>query len=286
MPEQEPNYVKEVLSSQWNLAFIGVMFLLMVIINFIGFGALLVAGEVAAVLIAQHPLVQHWIKFRSQIAGQENLAKKEKDLILGLPPNYQQDFATVEQLCQEIQQKWQSDATLANDNYLLKDLIDKLGSFRYEYARMLQAYYTTANRDINGLTTRLQRELQSNETAFENEKSSKVRDVLAQNVRIIKQRLQRTSQLNDLLRLLSARLSVVKNSLSLLQDEIFTVSNPENVSSAVDNLLLTLNIDDELKATYEEVLSNKTEAPNSLATAVQPPLNVQQKRQTNLRRVK
>lgn len=285
MPEQEPNYVKEVLSSQWNLAFIGMMFLLMVIVNFIGFGALLVAGEVAAVLIAQHPLVQHWIKFRSQIAGQENLAKKEKELVLGLPPNYQQDFATVEQLCQEIQQKWQSDATLASDNYLLKDLIDKLGSFRYEYARMLQAYYTTANRDIGGLTTRLQRELQSNETALENEKSPKVRDVLAQNVRIIKQRLQRTSQLNDLLRLLSARLSVVKNSLSLLQDEIFTVSNPENVSSAVDNLLLTLNIDDELKATYEDVLSSKAEAPNPLAAAQQPP-NVQQKRQTNLRRVK
>ncbi len=285
MAEQEPNYVKEVLSSQWNLAFIGVMFLLMVIVNFIGFGALLLAGEVGALLLAQHPLVQRWIKFRSQIEGQENLAKKEKELVAGLPPNYQQDFATVEKLCQEIQQKWQSDATLASDNYLLKDLIDKLGSFRYEYARMLQAYYTTANRDIGGLTTRLQRELQSNETALENEKSPKVRDVLAQNVRIIKQRLQRTLQLSDLLRLLSARLSVVKNSLSLLQDEIFTVSNPENVSSAVDNLLLTLNIDDELKATYEDVLSSKTEVPAPLAAEQQPP-NVQQKRQTNLRRVK
>ena len=285
MPEQEPNYVKEVLSSQWNLAFIGVMFLLMVIVNFTGFGALLLAGEVGALLLAQHPLVQRWIKFRSQIEGQENLAKKEKELVSGLPPNYQQDFATVEQLCQEIQQKWRSDATLASDNYLLKDLIDKLGSFRYEYARMLQAYYTTANRDINGLTTRLQRELQNNETALENEKSPKVRDVLAQNVRIIKQRLQRTLQLSDLLRLLSARLSVVKNSLSLLQDEIFTVSNPENVSSAVDNLLLTLNIDDELKATYEDVLSSKTEVPAPLAAEQSPP-NVQQKRQTNLRRVK
>ncbi|MEP6925895.1 MAG: hypothetical protein ABI954_15615 [Pyrinomonadaceae bacterium] len=286
MPEQEPNYVKEVVSSQWNLAFIGVMFLLMVMINFIGFGALLVAGEVAAVLLAQHPLVQRWIKFRSQIEGQENLVKKEKELVAGLPPNYQQDFAGVEQLCREIQQKWQSDANLASNNYLLKDLIDKLGSFRYEYARMLQAYYTTANRDISGLTTRLQRELQTNEASLESEKSPKVRDVLAQNVRIIKQRLQRTLQLSDLLRLLSARLAVVKNSLSLLQDEIFTVSDPENVSSAVDNLLLTLNIDDELKATYEDVLSSKTEAPAPLAAAPPTPQNLQQKRQTNLRRIK
>ena len=287
MPEKEPNYVKEVLSSQWNLAFIGVMFLLMVMVNFIGFAALLAAGEIAAVLLAQHPLVQRWIKFRSQIQSRESLEQKENELIASLPPQYQQDFHTVEQLCREIEHKWESDANVSDNNYLLKDLVEKLGSFRYEYARMLQAYYLTANRDFSGLTTRLQHELQHNETALQNEKSPKVREVLQQNVRIIKQRLQRTTQLGDLLRLLSARLAVVKNSLSLLQDEIFTISNPENVSSAVDNLLLTLNIDDELKATYEDVLSAKEEAQPAVAAQNQaPPQQVQQKRQTNLRRVK
>jgi hypothetical protein len=289
MADQEPNYVKEVLLSQWNLAFIGIMFLLMVIVNFIGFGALLAAGEIAAILIAQMPRVQHYIRLRSQIESQENLQKKEQEIIKSLPPQYQQDFLSVEQLCREIEQKWQMNSDSSN-NYLLKDLIGKLGSFRFEYARMLQAYHLTATRDTSGLSVRLERELKSNEAALENEKSPKVREVLNQNIRIIKQRLQRMTQLGDLLRLLGARLSVVKNSLSLLQDEVYTVSSPENVSYAVDNLLLTLNIDDELKATYEDVLSSKTESAATQTAAPLPqqsqPTNKAAQRQTNLRRIK
>src|SRR4028118_1163862 len=107
MADQEPNYVKEVLLSQWNLAFIGIMFLLMVIVNFIGFGALLTAGAIAAILIAQMPQVQHYIRLRSQIESQENLQKKEQEIVKNLPPQYQEDFASVEQLCHEIEQKWQ-----------------------------------------------------------------------------------------------------------------------------------------------------------------------------------
>lgn len=292
MAEQEPNYVKEVLASQWNLAFIGIMFLLMVIVNFVGFASLLAASEIALILIAQMPQVQHYFRLRSQIDNQKNQQKREQEIIKSLPPQYQQDFATVEQLCREIEQKWQMNSDSSN-NYLLKDLIGKLGSFRFEYARMLQAYYLTATRDTSGLSVQLERELASNETALENEKSPKVREVLEQNVRIIKQRVQRMAQLRDLLRLLGARLSVVKNSLSLLQDEVYTVSSPENVSSAVDNLLLTLNIDDELRSTYEDVLSSKTETVQTPSVAAALPSSeaqanqaARQQRQTNLRRVK
>ena len=39
MAQIEPNYVKKVLTSQWNLGFVGIMVFLMLVINFIGFGA-------------------------------------------------------------------------------------------------------------------------------------------------------------------------------------------------------------------------------------------------------
>jgi hypothetical protein len=285
MPEQEPNYVKEVLTSQWNYGFIGVMFLLMVVVNFIGFGALLVAGEIVAALLAQLPVVQRYYRLRSQIEGQANLKEKEIEIVNTLPPQYQRDFSTVEQLCNEIEQRWQTQGVSTN-NYLLKDLISKLGTFRFEYVRMLQAHHITATRDIHRLSSGLQNELERNEGMLKNERSPKVREVLEQNVRIIKQRLQRVGQLQDLLRLLEARLAVVKNSLSLLQDEIYTTSSPESMSSAVNNLLLSLNIDDELKATYEDVLSSKAETSAPLPTTTEQQPNRQAQRQSNLRRVK
>ncbi len=282
MAQTEPNYVKEVFTSQWNLAFIGVMFLLMVVVNFIGFGALLVGGEVAALLLAQMPVVQHYLRLRAQIDDKQHTEIQEHEIVAALPAPYQTDFESVRGLCGEIEQRWKTQGN--NGNFLMSDLVGKLGTFRFEYARMLQAHHLSSTRNVANLTQRLQNELQQNELALQNEKSPKVREVLAQNVRIIKQRLQRTMQVGDLLRLLAARLSVVKNSLNLLHDEVFTVADPENVSSQVDNLISTLNIDDELRATYEDVLGDSDKVPLPAQNSQKP--NSQAQRQTNLRRVK
>jgi hypothetical protein len=283
MANGEPNYVKEVLSSQWNLAFVGIMFLLMVIVNFVGFGALLIGGEIAAILLAQMPIVQHYIRLRAQINDQENAKLKEQEIVAALPMPYNSDYQSVKQICNEIEERWKMQGN--QGNYLLSDLINKLGTFRFEYARMLQAHSLSSSRNATDLARRLQSELEQNVAAFEREKSPKVRDALAQNIRILKQRLQRTLQLGDLIRLLAARLSVVKNSLNLLHDEVFTIADPTSVSSQVDNLLLTLNIDDELKATYEDVLGeSRDEIPLPLQSGQQT--NSQARRQSNIRRIK
>ncbi len=281
--QQEPNYVKKVLSSQWNLGFVGVMIFLMLVVNFMGFGALLLAGEIFAVLLAQIEPLQRYYRLQQQIEGQENLAENSFEIANKLPAQYKQDFDSVDKICLDIEQKFQGSD--ASNNFLLKDLITKLGSFRFEYARMLNAHYLTSTKDVNRLTTRLQSELQNNVNILQAEKNSKIQEALKQNARILKQRLTRALQMSDLQRLLEARLAVVKNSLNLLHDEITTAVNPEDMSSAVDNLLLTLNIDEELKATYDDVLNDdeiEIPVPNSQTNSP----NLQRQRQGNLRRIK
>jgi hypothetical protein len=281
--QQEPNYVKEVLTSQWNLGFVGIMIFLMLVSGFfLGFGSLLLAGEIFAVILAQIPAVQQYYRLKQQIEGQENLAEKSREIAQKLPPQYSQDFQSVEQICNDIEHKFQGSD--ASDNFLLKDLITKLGSFRFEYARMLNAHFLTSTKDVNRLTNRLQSELQNNVNLLQNEKNSKVQEALKQNARILKQRLTRALQMSDLQRLLEARLAVVKNSLNLLHDEVTTTGNPSDMSSAVNNLLLTLNIDEELKATYEDVLNDddiEIPLPNP-----QTNNQNQRQRQGNLRRIK
>jgi hypothetical protein len=283
MAQEEPNYVKEVLKSQWNLAFIGIMFLLMVFSGFfLAFGALMLAGEIFALIIAQLPQVQHYYRLKQQIDGQENLAEKSRELAQKLPPQYSQDFLSVEQICNDIESKFQGSD--ASDNFLLRDLITKLGSFRFEYARMLNGHFLTSTKDVNRLTARLQSELQNNVNLLQSEKNAKVQEALKQNARILKQRLTRALQMSDLQRLLEARLAVVKNSLNLLHDEVTTTGNPEDMSSAVNNLLLTLNIDEELKATYEDVLNDDdVKIPLPAQTQTQ---NRNAQQQTNMRRMK
>jgi hypothetical protein len=281
--QQEPNYVKEVLLSQWNLGFVGIMFLLMMVVNFVGFGSLLLAGEIFAVILAQIEPLQRYYRLKQQIDGQENLADNSFEIANKLPPQYKQDFNSVDEICIDIEKKFQhSDSS---DNFLLKDLITKLGSFRFEYARMLNAHYLTSTKDVNRLTNRLQSELQNNVNLLQTEKNLKVKEALKQNARILKQRLTRALQMSDLQRLLEARLAVVKNSLNLLHDEVTTTGNPEDMSSAVNNLLMTLDIDEELKATYEDVLNDdEIEIPLPSPQTQSP--NMQRQQQSNLRKVK
>ncbi len=281
--QTEPNYVKEVLKSQWNLGFVGVMIFLMLVVNFLGFGALLLAGEVFAIILAQIEPIQRYYRLQQQIEGQENLAENSFEIANKLPAQYKQDFDSVNKICLDIEQKFQGSES--SDNFLLKDLITKLGSFRFEYARMLNAHYLTSTKDVNRLTTRLQSELQNNVNILQAEKNSKIQEALKQNARILKQRLTRALQMSDLQRLLEARLAVVKNSLNLLHDEVTSTGNPEDMSSAVNNLLMTLDIDEELKATYEDVLNDdEIEIPLPNSQTNNP--NQQRQRQGNLRRVK
>jgi hypothetical protein len=282
--QQEPNYVREVLSSQWNLGFVGIMVFLMLVLNFLGFGALLLAGEIFAIILAQIEPVQRYYRLKQQIEGQENLAETSFEIATKLPPQYKQDFDSVDQICIDIERKFKDSES--SDNFLLRDLITKLGSFRFEYARMLNAHYLTSTKDVNRLTSRLQSELQNNVNILQAEKNSKIQEALKQNARILKQRLTRALQMSDLQRLLEARLAVVKNSLNLLHDEVTSTGNPEDMSSAVNNLLLTLNIDEELKATYEDVLNDEDfELPVPDPQTNNPNLQ-RQKQANNLRRIK
>jgi hypothetical protein len=65
-------------------------------------------------------------------------------------------------------------------------------------------------------------------------------------------------------RLLEARLQVVRNSLSLIQDEVYSFTNVAGISDLVDNLLTNLSISDEFRSTYEDVLITETDSLSSL----------------------
>ena len=66
------------------------------------------------------------------------------------------------------------------------------------------------------------------------------------------------------MRLLEARLQVVRNSLSLIQDEVYSFTNVTGISDLVDNLLTNLSISDEFRSTYEDVLITETDSLSTL----------------------
>lgn len=254
MPDEDINYVAEVLQSQTNYAFIGIMCFLMLVVNFLGFGALLLAGEIACLFIAQNSRIQRIIRARKNKDKILEIEEAEVTIVKMLPQNYQMDFHSVRTLCEEIERK-SNELGRSNAQVMLANLIEKLSSFRYDYARMLRAHHLLSTRNYRNLQTSLTSEIARAEQAVEREESAQVRHALNQNLSILKQRLGRIKKLEELVRLLEARLQVIKNSLSLIQDEVYSFTDVTGISGLVDTLLTNLSLSDEFRSAYEEVLS-------------------------------
>jgi hypothetical protein len=268
MTNEEINYVKEVLKSDLNLGFVGVMAFLMMVINFPGFLALMAAGEIGALFIAQDSRVQRIIRSRINKDHKLETEDSEKSIVAALPVVYQNDFSSVRSLCDEIDRR-SSDLDTNGSNTLLSGVTEKLSAFRFEYARMLRAHHLLSTRNYQNLQNMLHNEIVRAEKAVDKEGSEQVRQALSQNLNILKKRLAKIEKLDELVRLLEARLQVIRNSLSLIQDEVYTFTNVAGISDLVDNLLTNLSISDEFRSTYEDVLI--TETASGMSALEAPP---------------
>ncbi|HEX8474273.1 MAG TPA: hypothetical protein VF666_09595 [Pyrinomonadaceae bacterium] len=260
------NYVKETLKSEVNLGFIGVMAFLMLVVNFWAFLPLLIAGQLGGALLAQSPLLQRLIRLRKVRQQKQQNEESEKRIVEALPSNYQSDFESVRGLCEEIERR-SSELGTDGSNRLLGDIVEKLSAFRYEYARMLRAHHLLSTRNYRQLQGMLGNQIAQAEAAVEKEEARQVRYALTQNLSILKQRLARIKKLDELVRLLEARLQVIKNSLGLIQDEVYTFTDVAGIQGLVDNLLINLSISEEFRADYEDVLS--TEASETALFALE-----------------
>lgn len=254
------NFVKEALKSEYNLGFVGVMAFLMLVVNFWAFLPLLIAGQLGAALLAQMPIVQRYIKMKKVWQKKASDAEAEKRIVEGLPGNYQADFHTVSSLCDEIERR-SGELGTGGAGRLLADVVAKLSSFRYEYARMLRARYLLSTRDYRQLQQALSHQIAQAEAALKREEARPVRYALTQNLSILEKRLARVRRLDELVRLLDARLQVIKNSLGLIQDEVYTFTDVAGIQGLVDNLLVNLSISDEFRDEYEDVLNVESESP-------------------------
>jgi hypothetical protein len=263
MADDDINYVKEVFKSDLNMIFVGVMAFLMLVINFPGFLALLAAGEVGALFIAQDSRVQRIIRARKNKDQKLETEDSEKTIVVALPQAYQNDFFSVRNLCDEIEKR-SADLDDKGSNALLSGVTEKLSAFRFEYARMLRAHHLLSSRNYRNLQNMLNNEIIRAEKSVQNEQAEQVRQALSQNLSILKKRQARIQKLDELVRLLEARLQVVRNSLSLIQDEVYSFTNVAGISDLVDNLLTNLSISDEFRSTYEDVLITETDSMSSL----------------------
>jgi hypothetical protein len=263
------NYIKSVYQSLPNLFFVGVMILFSLVIH-PAFLFLLLAGELSVLVLAQTTFVQRALR-----AGAERQRRREQDrienqILGGLPETYKTDFRALQQLCGEIEKRAIELEPDQASRPLMDGVIEKLSSFRLEYIRMLRGHFLLGNRNYAEIEKRLEAELKRLERSSAEERSEQVRTTLDQNTQILRQRVTKARQLSELVRLIQARLRVVSDSLQLIQDEVYSMTDVRGVSGVVDELLVKLEMNDEFRSYYDDMLTEGNPALATLDSEIEP----------------
>ncbi|MCS6885192.1 MAG: hypothetical protein RMM17_13785 [Acidobacteriota bacterium] len=263
---QQTDYLKIILASNANLAFIGLMVFLSLVFNW-GYLFLLLAAELGLFVLSQVGLVQRWIDTKEEERRRKQLEQAERSLVASLPVQYRQDYEGVAHLCEEIEKRANELMleTMSSDaaaSVVISGIVDKLSSFRSEYVRILKAHSLLSTRNYQSVRKRLEADIAKAEQEIQKESSQQVKATMMQNLKILRQRSSKSQQLEELVRLLEIKIQIVRNSLRLIQDELYSMTNVRSISEIVDGMLVNLQLNEEFRNYYNDALNLDFESEN------------------------
>jgi hypothetical protein len=234
-----------------NLIFIGVTAFLSLALH-PAFLFILLAGELGLLMFANTPFMQNILRAHIERERKRDQEKTENQILAALPQTYNTDFSTLKSLCADIESRTRE---LGSDQPLMEGILEKLYSLRLEYVRMLRGHFLLSNRNYSAIEKQLDKERERLEKAVSVEQSEQVRLTIDQHLQILRQRLAKARQLREVVRLIEARLQVVGDSLQLIQDEVYSMTDVRGISNVVDDLLVKLEMNEEFRAYYNDVLN-------------------------------
>jgi hypothetical protein len=255
MPAYKIDDLKKIYQSLPNLVFVGVMLFITLAFH-PAFLFLMLGGELALLLISGTAPVQKLLEARRERERLEEQQRIESQILAAVPDNYKTEFRALDELCQEIEKRASEAEPDTGAGALMKGVVDKLSGFRLEYLRMLRAHFLLANRNYKEIESDLQDQCKRIEAKSKLETSQAVRQALDQNLTLLNQRLAKVKQLEELVRLIEARLQTVNSSLQLIRDEVDSMTDVRGISGAVDDLLVHLEMNDELRSFYDETVGD------------------------------
>lgn len=255
-----PSNIKAAYQSLPNLVFIGVTAFLSLAIH-PAFLFILLAGELGVLMFANTPFMQKILRAQMERDKKRQQEKTENQILTALPQTYNSDFSSLKNLCADIESRTRE---LGSDQPLMEGILEKLYSLRLEYVRMLRAHFLLSNRNYSAIEKQLDSERERLEKAMSVEQSQQVRVTIDQHLQILRQRLTKARQLREVVRLIEARLQVVGDSLQLIQDEVYSMTDVRGISNVVDDLLVKLEMNEEFRAYYNDVINVGSPALASL----------------------
>lgn len=273
--EKDINFVKEAFNIQYNwIALAGMGALALVSASVL---PLIMAGGLELMYLAtvsQNSRFQRLVRSWKFAEGQQAKERSLGDLLRTLPPDLQQRYVNLAQVCASIRNNY---SQLSSTSQIFVQQMDtRLQGLLHGYARLLLAawqqrqYLKTSDSDsIKKEIAQLQQRLTSD--------PPKVQEINKKRIEILGKRLEKFQKILENRQVVDAQCAAVEDVLQLVRDQSVTMRDPQQVSDQLANLVHDVEQTEQTVQQVEAIFSSLTpdmegimQTPDSDTTSTSP----------------
>jgi hypothetical protein len=255
-------YIKKVLTHNYNY-FIAAPFVLFMFLtgNFFGWFLLFLCVETILIFSSVTSPVRRLIDaensaltVRYMLDIENEIYEKFNSSSSSRPYHYRSELSEIRRICEQISK--------FNNRFNYKSMETKLAELRYKFASLLDTHAElsqNATRDISIDKRKIEEEIRETEKRLEEGGSSSVRATLQANLLLLHKRLSLLSVSGSRKKDIEARISLVKNSVQLLYEDICARRgiDDESTLNTVDSIVATLDVGNPEEFAIPEIIKKK-----------------------------
>jgi hypothetical protein len=207
-------------------------------VTFTWIPALLGVGVEALWLVigADSSPFKRWVAIQESLEERERLKKRAEASLGNLEPEYFARFKELEQVSERIQ-------SLAKENpsfetALIQSEMDKLGKLLHSYLDMAITHQRLGHYLVDNHENDIRRDLEATERALRNEQNAEVAAGLRQSLALAQKRLKQHQSIEASYRLLGVKMDNLDQALRYLESHVVQISNREELTQQIDELVL------------------------------------------------
>jgi hypothetical protein len=207
-------------------------------VTFTWIPALLGVGVEALWLVigADSSPFKRWVAIQESLEERERLKKRAEQSLGNLEPEYFARFKELEQVSERIQQLAKENPSF--ETALIQSEMDKLGKLLHSYLDMAITHQRLGHYLVDNHENDIRRDLEATERALRNEQNAEVAAGLRQSLALAQKRLKQHQSIEASYRLLGVKMDNLDQALRYLESHVVQISNREELTQQIDELVL------------------------------------------------
>jgi hypothetical protein len=195
---------------------------------------------------------KRWVTIQEGLEAQQRLKQHAEACLGALEPGYLRRFNELEQVSERIQALAKENPSL--ETQLIQGEMDKLGKLLHSFLDMAVTHQRLGHYLAENNETDMRRDIEATERALRNEQNSEVTAGLQQGMALAQKRLKQHQSIEASYRLLSVKLDTLDKSFRYLESHVVAISEREELSEEIDELILGVDAVSEVGGEMESTL--------------------------------